>query len=113
MTRKQRPLRGIPARGSKAVTNGKPPTPIEAAIDAAAERAKPMQVTVVVSKHPVRLKPDGRLKIAQGGKATEAQLLVRGPDGLWHGVLMPPGSTFELTAAAPSTPIWLPPGTKR
>ena len=105
MTRKQ--------RGPKAVTNGTPPTPIDRAIADAEERAKPMQVTVVVSKNPVRLKPDGRLKIAQGDSPTEAQLLVRGPDGLWHGVLMPPGSTFELKAAAPSMPIWLPPGTKR
>jgi len=110
---KQRPFRGIPKRGSKAVRNGKPPTPIETAMAAAEEARKPMRQTLVISKQPIVLKADGRLSVRQGDRQDQAQMLVRGEDGLWHGVLMPPGSTFELRPSGPAAGIWTPPGSTK
>lgn len=98
-------------RPPKPATNGKAePTAIDQAIASAEERNAPMKSTLFVSRKPIVLGAKGSIKIQQGDSATEAQMLVRGADGLWHGVLMPPGSMFELRASGPGAAIWTPPG---
>jgi hypothetical protein len=101
------------ARRSRPATNGTEPTPIQHAIEARELKAQPMRLTLDAAPQPVRLALDGVITIEQGDEANEAQLLVRTRDGLWHGVLFPIGSTFQLKRGGAAAAIWTPPGAKR
>lgn len=83
-------------------------SPIDRAIDSAAEKARPGAVTLLIHRDPIRLAADARLAVKQGPAANDPQLLARGSDGVWRGVLMPAGSTFELRPSGPAADIWTP-----
>lgn len=98
-----------PSRRRRAASNGTGPGPIEQAIDAAAAKAAPVELAVLLDRKPMRLAPTARLTVKAMENPNEAPLLVRGPDGIWHGVILPPGSTFELRATGPAAALWTPP----
>ena len=107
MAKKRRTPKAAAAR------NGTDPGPIEQAIDKAAEGRKPFTITLLLNRQPVRMKPGRRLAVKQSSDPNEAELLVRGADNLWPGVLLPPGATFELREAGPAAALWTPPGTAK
>jgi hypothetical protein len=96
------------SRRTKPLANGADPGPIEKAIDTAAAKAAPVEIRVLMDRKPIRLKADGRISIKAMGNPNESPLLLRGPDGLWHGVILPPGSTWELRPSGPAAQIWTP-----
>lgn len=102
-----------PPREPKAVANGTDPGPVERAIDSAAAKRLPVDLTVKVSRQPLRMTAGSRLTVQQGDDPAQAEILVRDPDNVWHGVLLPAGELFEFRKAGPKVDLWTPPGTKR
>ena len=98
-------------RRPKPVLNGTDPGPIERAIDTAAAKAGPAELTLLINRKPIRVKPSGpesRLSVKALADPNEAPVLVRGEDGTWYGVILPPGSVFELRPSGPTAQIWTP-----
>lgn len=91
-------------------TNGKQPTPVEAAVEKATQAAEPVIFNLPVHRQPVRMKPDQAIAVVGPSDPNDAVILVRAEDGLWRGVLIPPGSKWELRRAKPGPSLWTPPG---
>lgn len=98
-----------PSRRARAHRNGSDPGPVAGAIDKAAALRAPVEMTLLIHRKPMRLKPTERVAVKPLSNPNEAPLLIRGADGLWHGVILPPGSTFELRPSGPGAQLWTPP----
>lgn len=61
---------------------------------------------LVIHPEPIVLGADGRMTFSAPESRTEPILLARGPGGIWHAVLLPPRSDWELRPERPA--IWTP-----
>lgn len=94
-----------------AQANGHGPSPVQDAIARIATADQPVIFSLPVHPMPVRLKPDQVVAIVGPSDANDARILVRGDDDLWRGILIPPGSRWELRKAQAGPQLWTPPGT--
>lgn len=98
---------------AKASRNGTDPGAIDRAIDTAAAKALPADITLKVDRQPMRLSATSRVTIRAHTNPSETVVLLRDPEGVWHGVLMPPGTTWELRPGGAAAALWTPPGSVR